>query len=434
MQKTYDYQEILKSDFSVVKKNKCILFLVSSSFFVPQGISIINLKRKSDIYDVIAIVEFDLTNEQKQFLTSIEPRVEFIHYERTDLYNEFEIPENNSLNPETNLTFVSAKYGKHIIFLLLKLYNKILLIEQDLIICHNLDDLFENQGSAFTALMNWNDHFKNLLIRNNKCLSCLSDLDLNEQFYTTNGGLYYVDGSFFDANIYSNVLNFKNKIVKAINGFDPAIDEFVITYIIQKFSSCFRFIDNRFYNSLVHDIDIDDDVKIIHALGSLKVWNNKFIYHFYPEWKISYQKWIELGGQKIAVPIITHQELLIDSIFNDLKLRILNDLMFFTSSFNDLLFMNESLQSKDKISLSFFNKRLEISLVVNGFIPEDSFFVEYALGADYDLLNKLKVFFNYPYSVSETSIIKTGLFGIKDFRPIFTVLLRNFKFLNKFLY
>ena len=429
----YNLNDILNSNFD--KKKSCILFFASSLLFIQQGVVLLNLQKVCNhTYDSIVIIEYDLTEDQKSFLLKIEPRIVFIHYTKDDLFTEFKLHSLNRLNYETTIPHVSTKYGRHLIFVLLKFFEKILMLEQDMIVQSDLSDIFNETGSAFSPMSDWYSQFKAMFQRNINDTTLCDKYKDGEKFYTTNCGLIYLDNNnkISENQLYDEVVSLKREMIHYIGGLDPAMDELIITYMLHKYSKNLRFLDPNIYNSLLHNSSINDNAKVIHALGYLKFWTNKYSLTFYPLWKECYNNWLELGGEKLtSVPEITRQQVYIDCMLLDCNYCILNTLNVIIQKIPNLSY-NVNIRDFDKriIQLLYLEKNLTINIVVNGYLGESAFYVVYeftnkpfdqiSLNSYIEKFNLSIIFDNYK--------MQSKLLYIKDFDKSFMKILNQISF------
>ena len=405
-------------NFKVVfRMSKAIVYTVSSSYYRQLGVSIVNIQRTNhDLYDAIVVVEYDLSEEQKSFLKKIEPKCVFVHYTPEDFREELCINDSELYHGLYYKDHACVQLGKHVIFKLLQQYDKILLLEVDMIINGDISEIFNHSGCAYVYYYEFNDYVKS---KSDADLETTLGYDINftNDKYATNGGLFYIDKTIDSLSAYELALRTKRNYVKSsLNAklHNPAaIDELCISYVILKLASKVRNLNYRLYNTLINKYGMRDNVKIVHAFQDYKPWYNYQILNFFPEWGNSYNQWVSLGGETIDNLIIEKRILSLANNFqNELILRILglvsnkysNFLSFINIFSNDDLFYKPySYQIKAKSILKFKFNLYTLLISINKSI----IFLSVDFGQDIDddsltfinfFVNKYSKYFNLDYS------------------------------------
>lgn len=278
---------------------KAIVFTVSSLYSRQLGVSIINIQKTNPgLYDNIVVVEYNLSDEDKAFLSKIEPKIIYVKYTPEDFCKDFNIKPSDNIHPIYHKEHACVLLGKHVIFRLLKDFDKILLIEVDMIINGDISQLFNQEGCGFVDYYYFDEHAEYKQGADYACIGF--DKNLTKDMYATNGGLFYVDRTIDHNKALSMALTLKKNYIFSAKGIPPSrIDELCISYVIHCLASNLRYFNYRVYNSLVNKYGMRDNVLIVHAFSNYKPWKNYQVFEYFPIWKESYLKWIELGGTPI---------------------------------------------------------------------------------------------------------------------------------------
>lgn len=346
---------------------KAIVFSVSNLYSRQLGVSIINLQKTNpDLYDNIVVVEYNLSDEDKKFLKKIEPKVIFVKYTPEDFCKDFNITPSDNIHPIYHKEHACVQLGKHVIFRLLKDFDKILLLEVDMIINGDISELFVKPGCGFVNYYNFDDYAKYPKL----CVDYSSigfDKNLTKNMYATNGGLFYVDRTIDYKKALSLSLDLKKKYIfstkesKSHNN-PGGIDELCLSYVIHYLTSNVRYFNYRVYNSLINKYGMRDNVLIVHAFYNYKPWTNYQVFEYFPLWKESYLKWLELGGKPIENLHVEKGILsLVNNLNNETIIYILSEILHKYSSIlslaksfdSDIFSRPFSEQIKLKSSLKF---------------------------------------------------------------------------------
>ena len=338
---TIPYNEIINMK---PKFNRAITFLLSKALFEYQGVMILNLLRTNkNTYDVIILFEYDLTDEQKEFLVNLEPKCLFVHYTKQDFYDELSISE--SIIPSMrNVQHLHTQYGKHVIFKLLNICNKVLLLEQDMIINGDISEIFTNEGPAIAGVMNYEEHFKNSLGISTKVL----EEELPKNITASNAGFYYVDNSIPYKTIYEFLVNFKKRLLLIKKDFFITLDELAINYSLYKYCSNIRVMPKHDWN--LAPIFSTDSTKLIHCKYGMKQNLQPSVLFLFPQWLSAYREWISLGGHQIkGVDLNQYSGYVKNAFINEYLIHMLYDILNLNISFLKLI--NEYDQSKNLTDL-----------------------------------------------------------------------------------
>ena len=293
----------MKNNSEILNAKRAIVYASSSKMYAALGVSIISLQRTNpNIYDSIAIFEYDLSDEQKKFIKQIEPRAVFFHYTLDDYFDELGINENSDVDPIFKREYASMLFGKHEIFKLLNYYEKVLFLEVDMIIRGDISDIFDGNHCAYAKYYNFYDH---LNVTDDSEIKMLGfDPNKVKNMWATNGGLFYIDRTVIDQNLaWDLVLKLKKNFifasVKHGRCVPVRLDEVCMVYAINVLSQNVRLLNYKTYNSLPNRLGMRDEVKIVHCFYTYKPWSNHQVLDFFPEWKNYYQCWLDKGGNQI---------------------------------------------------------------------------------------------------------------------------------------
>ena len=365
---------VLYKDIPNVKTqyDRAIAFLLSEALFEYQGVMILNLLRTNkDNYDVIVLFEYDLTAEQKEFLVSIEPRCIFIHYIRQDFFDELTLTD-DLISSIAHIPHVHTQFGKHVIFKLLSFCNKVLLLEQDMIINGDISEIFLGQGPAIAFTINFENHLK-------KAVNCSAEnlkiTPLPSGIVASNGGLYYVDRTLPFEEIYNFILDFKRKLILIRNALCIQIDELAISYSLFKYSQNVRILDSSIYNT--SPILSNNLTKIVHCKLGLKQSSIPSSLFLFPYWIEAYKQWLFFGGNQIkGINLDNYPGFIKNSYLNENLIKILFTFLNLnisslklSNNYNAKLSLNDLYSAKNPLNF-IYNNRYNIEFLLaewNGF-------------------------------------------------------------------
>lgn len=399
------------------KYNRAIVFLLSKTLFEYQGVMIINLiKTNKNNYDVIVLFEYDLTDEQKEFLVTIEPRCLFIHYIKQDFFDELSLPD-SLVSDMSQISHVHTQYGKHVIFKLLNFCNKVLLLEQDMIINGDISDVFSEQGPAIAWIRNYEGHFKNSLGVTVES----KGIELPRNIQASNAGFYYVDNTIPYNKVYEFVTNFKKQLLMINKKTFLALDELAINYSLYKYCSNVRIMPANDWN--ISPIYSSDTTKLIHCKFGMKPGTNQLVLFLFPQWLNFYREWISLGGKEIkGIDLNQYSGYVKNAFINEHIIHMLFDIL--NSNISSLRLVNEYTPCTNLIEL--FNKKSHLQfLYKNKFIINIEFIVwlgchkfmieiKYKINTEFNqnTLEKLCSDNSFLYEVDRENVV------LKTFRPI----------------
>lgn len=426
--------------------SKAIVYTVSSLYYRHLGVSIVNMQRTNhDLYDAIVVVEYDLSEEQKSFLKKIEPRCAFVHYTPEDFREELCVNDSELYHGLYYKDHACVQLGKHVIFKLLQQYDKILLLEVDMIVNGDISEIFNHSGCAYVYYYEFNDYVKT---KSDADLETELGYDINctNGKYATNGGLFYIDKTIDSSAAYELALSTKRKYVKSSlksKLHNPgAIDELCISYVILKLASKVRNLNYRLYNSLVNKYGMRDNVKIVHAFQDYKPWSNYQVLSFFPEWEESYNQWVNLGGEAIESLVVEKRILSLANNFqNELILRILGLVSSKYSNFlsyinifgsDDLFSKPYSYQIKAKSVLKFKFSLYTLLISINK--SKIILSVDFGKSIDDDSLmfinlfvNKYSKYFNLDYSEGKYTLISKEISNYHTVEHRLDIIVSNLK-------
>ena len=347
---------ILYNDVSNIKTqyNRAIAFLLSKALFEYQGVMILNLIRTNKHnYDVIILFEYDLTDEQKEFLVHIEPRCLFIHYVKRDFFGELSLTD-NLISSVSHIPYVHTQYGKHVIFKLLSFCSKVLLLEQDMIINGDISQVFSKMGPAIAWTMNYEGHFKNSLGISVESIG----ITLPKNIKASNAGFYYVDNTIPYNDIYDFAIKLKKQLLMIKGKFFITLDELAINYSLYKYCSDVRIMPNNDWN--IAPIFSTDSTKLIHCKFGMKQSNQPSVLFLFPQWLNSYKEWISLGGKEIeGIDLNQYSGYVKNAFINEYIIRMLFDIL--NLNLSSLKLVNEYIPSKNLTDL--FDKKSHLQFL-----------------------------------------------------------------------
>lgn len=364
-----------------VYMKKAIVYTVSSLYSRQLGVSIINIQKTNpNLYDNIVVVEYNLSDEDKDFLKKIEPKVIFIRYTPDDFCKDFGIRPSDDIHPIYLKEHACVQLGKHVIFRLLKDFDKILLLEVDMIINGDISELFNKDGCGFVNYYNFDEYAKPPKL----CVGYSSigfDKNRTQNMYATNGGLFYVDRTIDYNKALSLSLSLKKNYIFSTVGCKShnnpgGIDELCLSYVIHYLSSNVRYFNYRVFNSLINKYGMRDNVLIVHAFYNYKPWTNYQVFEYFPLWKESYLQWLELGGSPIENLHVEKGILsLVNNLNNESIIYILSEILnkhscvlSLVKSFDSDIFsrpFSEQIKTKSSLKFKFYSGFITIELKKN---------------------------------------------------------------------
>ena len=187
----------------------------------------------------------------------------------------------------------TVKWGKFILvkfyaYELIKIYDKVLFFDADILIRGDISELFEiEEDMAWRRVLAWNpqENFKKHLRRPNDYIS------------SGNGGLLFFNKSISEHNIGNKeILDAFEKVKDLDRG---ACDETVIAMITYDKKFTIRELDADIWN--IPARRALPESKFLHFLDyqskATKPWKNLAAFLYFDDWAENYNKWIEMGGE-----------------------------------------------------------------------------------------------------------------------------------------
>ena len=206
------------------------------------------------------------------------------------LFKEISFPESWRLiieNPR------NAKWGPIVItkffcFFLVQNYEKVLLLDVDMLITEDISELFDfEEDMVWRNVVAWKpkDIFESVLKKPDDYISA------------GNGGMILFNGNIKEYAIGQDEILEAYERIKNMG--DGGIDENVIAYLAYKYQISVRELDIKIWNTPVQRMT--PETKLVHFLDCVhkttKPWKNLASYLYFEEWAENYQRWIDMGGE-----------------------------------------------------------------------------------------------------------------------------------------
>lgn len=257
------------------KKNTAIVFGLTKNFVFAVASVIMDLKKfNSNWIDEIVILHDGISKKQQKLLNSILP-CRFVKY-------IFPIKNVSNFNENTLNYFSKMVFSKYECLRLLDDYHTIVWLDYDIVINQNISELVNYCESGIKMLLS--DH---------KVLGQLHspvqdyDMDLNG---ISAGTFVFQDHLRSYKEMYYFCYEKTEKYAEYLKYPEQAIFDFMI----QNFKLNIDIIDKDIYCVYPDKINKFNNVKIFHAYGQRKFWNEISI----DQWNRNYQNWLKMGGQK----------------------------------------------------------------------------------------------------------------------------------------
>ena len=186
---------------------------------------------------------------------------------------------------------------KYFGFMLINRYKKVLFLDADMCIRHDISELFEiEEAMAWRNVLAWKatDNFSSIL-KNDK-----------DYISAGNAGLY-----LFTEKLRPFLIS-EDDIVKAFEQIKDlkrgGNDERIVAWIAYDKKATVKELDVKIWNTPVQRMT--QDTKLVHFLDyvhtSTKPWKNLAAFLYFKEWADNYQTWINMGGEGLVS--FTHED------------------------------------------------------------------------------------------------------------------------------
>jgi lipopolysaccharide biosynthesis glycosyltransferase len=280
-----DPREVFKTGHKIMKKDRAVVFTVSSNLTFSIACVCMDIKKISaNLADEIVVFHDGITKKDQDLLNSILP-TRFI---------EYQMPFRDiSFIPKGILTyFTKMVFAKFECLKLLNDYHMVMLSDYDIVIQKDISDLFEHCPSG-AKFMKPSGHtvLKQLS-------SPIHSYDMRAQGTTAN--LFVLQDHIGNYNkmynfCYESLLKYADKL------FLP--EQAIFDLMMQEFNISPSVIEHKKYSPDRDNIVEINNAKILHAYGQPKFWNgfdNK-------QWNSNYAEWIAMGGSKYKKPTLLHR-------------------------------------------------------------------------------------------------------------------------------
>lgn len=258
------YCEYIKS-----KNKRCLVFRSDGSYAKGVGLSLLAIQEYQDLdkFDVV-IYHMDWEPNDLEAIRLIKPDVFFINHSHEKIFKQINITFDEKFVKRYGFT---PLLHYELVFLLDR-YEQILCLDSDLIICGNIDDIFNaKKGIAFRSGL------RTILYQ-------------NKELPRGNGGVILYNSTF-------NCGDFSRIFLLHLAD-SNWIEECAIAKTCHDLKISTEQLDHA-YNMTPMTIDyvpINKDVVIYHATGLKKIWNSTRLLLMFPEYRKFINKWIDLGG------------------------------------------------------------------------------------------------------------------------------------------
>lgn len=310
--------------FGKKKERRAIVVATTEDYLFALATLLVNLQRtNSNLYDAVVVLH-DCIGEGAQLkLAQIEPKIEFRRITLTDWMGDVGIDQECIEKSETLKQFLSRyshlPLSKYLLFKLLKEFDKVLMLDLDVLITGSISELFEYEGIAWRDGIDYEAKAHRI---------GLDEVDSDEfaagaHVPAPNGGLLYLSRyEGFDADkCLEDARSFLRKYSDCIG---TGFDEMMFAFITRQHSIPLTHLDPKVFNALYVFNEYSNETRIVHFMRSFKPWNNKLLQIVFPSWMNYYKR----AGGKAAFPnehVIDYevdeksiqQYLTIDQTYND---------------------------------------------------------------------------------------------------------------------
>lgn len=275
----------------MIKEKKAIIFCLNKSYVFALLTTMNILKNQyKHCYDDIVIYYDDLDSADINNITAIEPKVQFVQYTLNDFINEHQINNKtirfeNFIKKFTHLSLIKYKFIEQ-----LKNYNKILYLDLDTVIIKDFSDIFAIQnGIAWRTEAKFYNKFS--AHANFDKIPELNNIPKTHP--APNAGIFYAVNDI-DVEAF---LKAGNNLISCYAGdFGSVLDECSLSYAAYKCNAKITELDGTKYNVL--PTVVNDNSKIVHYMGTNKIWNNEELQYCFPIWIENYRK-LNLNSDKV---------------------------------------------------------------------------------------------------------------------------------------
>lgn len=280
--KTFTFDKIQKT-----KRENAFMFIVNQNMKFALATMIINIQTvvKNIDYDLIVLYD-GLTSNDITDLKKLDARLQFVEYTLTDWISEHKEPIS-----ENAKSFISRyshlAYCKYKVYELSRYYKHALFLDLDMLIRDDISDIFKLDGVAWKSGI----LFHKAIPQSVSLKDFPETQNIPSDYPNPNGGLIYVSLTPTKAEACLKHGNWF--IVNFMDYIRGACDELAISYPTYAENIKLTTFNYREYNALPkHYLP---DTKIIHYMGSRKIWNNDIMQLMNPEWYEYYEKALEIA-------------------------------------------------------------------------------------------------------------------------------------------
>ena len=270
-----------------------------NNYLFAAGALLVNLQRLQVQYDSFIICGPAVSDDEKQRIRTLEPRVIFKDFSPEDMEREYGVP--CSTHGTSAVARFIRRYGyvtylKNQCFTLLAEYRTVLVLDLDVLVLDNLEALF--RADCDIAWRNGYTFYRKLAPLEKqlgKKLHAIPDFScFTATTASPNGGLFLVHDSFDFQKAYADSLGFIKRYMPYLMA---ALDELSIGYACYKNHLSLLPLDETVYNVLLANCCAE--TKVIHFMGldgNAKPWKNDIVQMVFPQWMQYYRHFSESTG------------------------------------------------------------------------------------------------------------------------------------------
>lgn len=262
----------------------CVVLATNQKYAFACGTMAINVLRQVKNVDTIIIYCDSLTELTRHALNNLDARIKLIQENMETVKGEFAFIDQLTLSLYFFKRYSYLSAIKFRIFKLLEEFDKVMLLDTDMLLLDSLDDILNNSNSNII----WRDDNTSIqckLIRygwKNYNEDIIRDY---MQYPTPNAGFIVLNKNFDYNEAYELGKRFCERACK----YHPvSIDETTFGYVVAKMKLDVLRVNRRIYN--VFPCDFGPEAKLLHFLGSYKPWNNRLIQYGMPQWLTYYKE------------------------------------------------------------------------------------------------------------------------------------------------
>ena len=263
-----------------------VFFVVTDNYSFATANVIMGLKQySSELLNScdILIYHNGISDKHKQLLSTLHDNI---------IFSEFVLPFSWAImeSHRTPAQWGSIVLCKFLGIELVKIYEKVLLLDADMLIRGDISPLFDvEEDIAWRKVISWNpnQYFASLLRNPNDSIS------------VCNAGLILFTNKINKYNIDNNSILQAYELTKDIER--GGIDETLLAWLVYSNEMSVKELDVEIYNTPARDIT--PNTKIVHFLiyKSIltKPWKNLAAYLFFNDWVENYRRWLAIGGEDV---------------------------------------------------------------------------------------------------------------------------------------